>query len=635
MPEVTVILPIFNAEQTLEKTLASLAAQTLTDFEVIMVDDVSSDRTVAIAEDWICQDPRFRLLRNEVNSGVSAVRNRALAEAKGRFLRFVDDDDTIPPESTEKMLAVAEETGADLVIGALWRDTLTERKPFPKTEALSRLKEISHNEKLLAHSFSLGNKLFRAEVVREHGLRFRDIAHSEDGTFCFEFMQVCGRIAGYDGIAYYYYRPMSHEAHSVTQDRSTKLLADLIEAFGRIRKTLAPEAKDLRHELDTRFLSTSLINGYYRRLWLLDAEGEKMLLDKIAEVSRLVTVEDIKRIQARHRDLELKQGFRTKVEICRKPFFTLVLSPELTGEDAEAVLDAAYQQDMPYFVVLMTETMRAELPARIARRENLFTLADGTAPAVYQEALRRAAAWDSLIAFLDEKVLFAKNALREARGKMKSRGMKMIAGRLTFPAAEGIGEADVHALATCFFDAATVNRSGFRFRGDRAADLTGLIRVCGYYHHFKLKYFTDRSPEQVQAMNLLTEEPAGLGVKASSPVGRKLRAGLGRLLFRLGCFLARRLLPLAKKRALLISERRARLDGELARYAETLPDEVEVLLDLRQSPDRTRNFREFLALIHHAGTCRYLAYEEGFAYAPCLKKRPGQEIVRIGETVLP
>ena len=323
----------------------------------------------------------------------------------------------------------------------------------------------------------------------------------------------------------------------------------------------------------------------------------------------------------------------------RKPFFAIALAPDLTPGAAETVLDSAYQQDNPNFVILLTETMRANLPARIAGRENILTLPDGTTAAFYQAALEKAAGWSSLIAFMDENVLFSQNALREARGKMTSRGKKMIAGRLTFPTEEGIGETDIHAFSTCFFDAAHARKRGFRFSGDRAADLAGLIRICGYYHHFKLKYFTDEAPAEIRTMNLLAEDPAWLGIRRLSGAERAIRGGLGRILFLLGSFLARRLLPLQKKRALLLSDKRARLDGALSRYADKLPEETEVLLDLRADPDRTRNLKEFLALIRHAATCRYVAYEEGFRYASCLKKRPGQEIIlidgSIDESVLP
>lgn len=96
-PKVSVIVPIYNLEKYLEDTLRSLWAQTLSDFEVLMVDDCSTDGSAAIARAWEARDPRFRYVRADENGGLCRTRNLGLRRARGRYLCFVDGDDLLTP----------------------------------------------------------------------------------------------------------------------------------------------------------------------------------------------------------------------------------------------------------------------------------------------------------------------------------------------------------------------------------------------------------------------------------------------------------------------------------------------------------------------------------------------------------
>jgi glycosyltransferase involved in cell wall biosynthesis len=93
MPLVSIITPVYNAARWLPETLATVRAQTLTDWEHILVDDCSTDGSAAIIEAAEADDARFRLLRAPRNAGPSAARNQALDAARGRFIAFLDADD--------------------------------------------------------------------------------------------------------------------------------------------------------------------------------------------------------------------------------------------------------------------------------------------------------------------------------------------------------------------------------------------------------------------------------------------------------------------------------------------------------------------------------------------------------------
>ncbi len=98
MPLVTIVTPVYNAERWLPETFATVRAQTLTDWEQILVDDGSTDASLAMVEAAAAEDPRFRSLRTPANEGPSAARNVALSAARGRFVAFLDADDLWHPE---------------------------------------------------------------------------------------------------------------------------------------------------------------------------------------------------------------------------------------------------------------------------------------------------------------------------------------------------------------------------------------------------------------------------------------------------------------------------------------------------------------------------------------------------------
>jgi len=128
--KVWVIIPALDAAAFVGGAIQSALAQSLTDLEVLVVDDGSSDQTAAIVQGFRDQDPRVRLLAHETTHGVSAARNNALAAAAGEWIALLDADDEFAPSRLEGLVAEAEARGLDALADNLQLVDFATRAPL-------------------------------------------------------------------------------------------------------------------------------------------------------------------------------------------------------------------------------------------------------------------------------------------------------------------------------------------------------------------------------------------------------------------------------------------------------------------------------------------------------------------------
>lgn len=133
--DISVIVPIYNVENYILECLQSVAAQTKTkNVECILVDDCGTDNSVKVAEQFISAykgDISFALFHHSENKGLSAARNTGIKNARGKYLFFLDSDDTIKPYCLDELFALAEKYHADMVQGSYESD-LASMKRFSK-----------------------------------------------------------------------------------------------------------------------------------------------------------------------------------------------------------------------------------------------------------------------------------------------------------------------------------------------------------------------------------------------------------------------------------------------------------------------------------------------------------------------
>jgi CDP-glycerol glycerophosphotransferase (TagB/SpsB family)/glycosyltransferase involved in cell wall biosynthesis len=219
---ISVVVPFFNNAPLLGDCLASIAAQTYRDLQVIMVDDGSTDGSAAIARAQAAADPRFELV-SQRNGGPGSARNRGVAAATGEFLAFVDADDLLPPDAYTTMLAVLDRpSGSDFVSGGVLRLSAAGLGMSGlHTRAIKARRLETHISRTpeLFYDISVWNKLFRRSFWDAAGLKFREGMLWEDLVAMTE-AHALARSVDVITEPVYQWRDRDKGAPSITQSRT-------------------------------------------------------------------------------------------------------------------------------------------------------------------------------------------------------------------------------------------------------------------------------------------------------------------------------------------------------------------------------------------------------------------------------
>lgn len=162
---ISIIMAAYNAEKTIEQAIESVLHQTYPDFELLVVDDYSTDRTEEIVERYAKNDKRIRLIKNVADNGASYARKKGLEEADGSWIAILDSDDAWKPEKLERQIALQKKTNGDLFFtGSAFMDA--EGKPI--NWYLHAPKEVSYRQLLKQNVLSNSSALVRKEIYRKY-----------------------------------------------------------------------------------------------------------------------------------------------------------------------------------------------------------------------------------------------------------------------------------------------------------------------------------------------------------------------------------------------------------------------------------------------------------------------------------
>lgn len=210
-PMVSVIMPAYNAEEFVEQAIRSALAQTYTNLEVIVINDVSKDATQSIAERLAREDSRVRLLNNEKNLGAAGSRNRGMDAAEGEYVALLDSDDYWHPEKLEIQMELAQKEKADLVYSSY---EIVDEKGNKKCSNFIAPKTVTYRSTLSKCEIGCLTAVMGPEVI--HNYRFSSEFYHEDLVMWLQILRDGKKAVGTQKVlAAYRVRENSRAANKV------------------------------------------------------------------------------------------------------------------------------------------------------------------------------------------------------------------------------------------------------------------------------------------------------------------------------------------------------------------------------------------------------------------------------------
>ena len=202
---ISIILPVYNTERYLPDTIDSILNQSYTDFELIAINDGSTDQSLSILKEYAEKDARVRLI-DKPNSGVSDTRNRGISVSKGDYLCFIDADDIIAPYYLESLMRIANEHFADYVVCQYKTFHRNVSFTSDKNEQAT-VEHIISSTKLISTGLitSCWNKLIKKDIIVDDNIAFdKRLSFGEDMFFCWKCFYVAKNVWMTDQVLYGY-----------------------------------------------------------------------------------------------------------------------------------------------------------------------------------------------------------------------------------------------------------------------------------------------------------------------------------------------------------------------------------------------------------------------------------------------
>ena len=232
LPGVSVIIPMYNSQRYIQSCVGSVLNQTFRDFEIICVDDGSTDDTVKIVTEMAKKDPRVKLVRHAKNSGAaSEPRNTGIRMSRGKYIGFLDSDDMYTPTALAELVEIGEKWQADVVhteqvyfpenqvIDVTPQTKFTTfskekggfcKEPMLETDNLAKRVQMFYQGRFFGW---VHNKIYRRDYIMEKNLHFDNLLTSEDIVFYFKVVCTAPRIVRVPNIIYIY----RHNPNSITR----------------------------------------------------------------------------------------------------------------------------------------------------------------------------------------------------------------------------------------------------------------------------------------------------------------------------------------------------------------------------------------------------------------------------------
>lgn len=258
-PLVSIVLPVYNAQNHIARCLESICSQSWQELEIIVLNDGSKDQSLPVCDEFRARDKRI-LLVDKTNSGVSDTRNLGLKLASGTYVQFVDSDDYLDPDFTAQLVTAAEANHADLVIAPYkmvipagaskpeqMLDKLQDEIGFMSVARPPEVREYGFlpagvydkdafarrlMDKPASYFYGvLWNKLYRRDLLVQHEIQFTsEVKWAEDFVFNLQYIQYADTFVALDKAGYYYVQNPQSICH--TRINAATLVQNKLQSFG-------------------------------------------------------------------------------------------------------------------------------------------------------------------------------------------------------------------------------------------------------------------------------------------------------------------------------------------------------------------------------------------------------------------
>ena len=270
MPEISVIVPVYKAEQYLKRCVKSILEQTYQDFELILVDDGSPDNSPSLCDEWAKNDNRIHVIHKE-NGGASSARNAGLKAAKGNWIAFTDSDDWLDKAALKTLYDLANQHNVPMAIGGMRAvQEYTDAQAAAKQDAVV----LSHAD-LMSRFFRLNGEpdthsvcgaIIRRDILE--GYHFIEGKMNEDVEACYYLARKCEAAVYTDAPLYSYFKNVD----GVTNSGFSKKKLDLLDIWDVVQKQVEQYTPEYSYACmmnckRARFtlLTQMYLNGYDHR----------------------------------------------------------------------------------------------------------------------------------------------------------------------------------------------------------------------------------------------------------------------------------------------------------------------------------------------------------------------------------
>lgn len=385
MNRLSIIIPVYNGEKYLEKTLEGLITQTVENFEVILVDDGSTDSTAEICKKYCDEYNDFYYIYQE-HMGVYAARNKGIEKAKCEYLLFLDCGDILTDGTVEAVFKCSDENDADVITGRCWRNGDIEYEYDKALDIIATMPEVEKLESWLLKNEDLGAKAIRKKIFDLYDMRFLDLTAHGELLFIMQIVMKGVKISGCpdfilektvkhieDGFSQF-------QMPSYENLKSASYVISEIFEMGKtaILKETGNFDGDEAYIQEIIFMAYQFyLDNFYRMYWYMDEKTLALMKDEFEKYVEYVLPDRFKKLQTFNEDLRLPYIYINKKEAAAEPEFTIFF--DLTNEsEYKPFLRSLYAQTYPFFELMVSESRYNSdfFPEEFRKMENIVVLPD-------------------------------------------------------------------------------------------------------------------------------------------------------------------------------------------------------------------------------------------------------------------